>query len=439
VDVDESAPFSAEVFDGQGMGRFGGEVDGSHEGAELPAVGSGAFAVAFVNDEVGQFVGEGRSELVGVFAEESGVEFDDALVQQSPAERRCEAAVVNDADGSGQGGGVPGEGEVLEDRLEIPGVCEWMYRVGLLCVHAASALSTSIPGGQGAANARIRNGRLGRSSCESRIASRSFGAYNPGMRFDHAMTAAARQLLAIEELLGNTDFLYRSSAELPKVPSVPALPPVGRVEAAERLPAGDKPALLEAMDQDEVRGCTKCVLSQTRANTVFGEGSPDAELVFVGEGPGADEDASGRPFVGRAGELLAKMIGAMGLSREDVFICNVVKCRPPGNRAPSPEEASACWGYLVRQLGIIRPKVIVTLGNPATKALLDTKIGITKLRGQWQSLPAIGEGLEGTAVMPTFHPAYVLRQYTPENRGKVWSDLQAVMERLGLSTPTPGE
>lgn len=253
------------------------------------------------------------------------------------------------------------------------------------------------------------------------------------------MIEAARQLLAIEQLLGNTDFMSRRGEALPElVPaaaSAEASAEASAGEGGEAMSVEDKAAALEAMDVGEVRRCTKCGLSRTRTNTVFGEGSPDAELVFVGEGPGADEDASGRPFVGRAGELLTKMITAMGLSRQDVFICNVVKCRPPGNRAPSAEEASACWGYLVRQLGIIRPKVVVTLGNPATKALLDTKVGITKLRGQWQTLPAIGQGLEGTAVMPTFHPAYVLRQYTPENRGKVWSDLQTVMGMLGLSLP----
>jgi DNA polymerase len=120
-----------------------------------------------------------------------------------------------------------------------------------------------------------------------------------------------------------------------------------------------------------------------------------------------------------------------------VFICNVVKCRPPGNRTPAPEEVQACWPYLIRQLQILRPKVIVTLGNPATQNLLQTRTGITRLRGTWQALPPIGDGLAGTPVMPTFHPAYLLRQYTVDNRQKVWSDLQTVMQRLGLKAP-PG-
>jgi len=200
----------------------------------------------------------------------------------------------------------------------------------------------------------------------------------------------------------------------------------------------DKAELLAAMDAQEVRNCTRCRLCQGRTRTVFGEGNPDAELVFVGEGPGQEEDRTGRPFVGRAGELLTKMIEAMGLTRRDVYICNLVKCRPPGNRAPAPEEVEACWDYLVRQLQIIRPKVIVALGNPATQNLLDTRIGITKMRGRWQKLPLIGEGLAGIDVMPTFHPAYLLRQYTPDNRRRVWDDLQKVMAVLGLQTPPGG-
>lgn len=194
-----------------------------------------------------------------------------------------------------------------------------------------------------------------------------------------------------------------------------------------------KVAALEKMDVEEVRGCTKCALSRSRTNTVFGEGNPDADLVFVGEAPGQEEDRTGKPFVGRAGQLLDKMIAAMGLGRDDVFICNILKCRPPNNRTPATEEVEACWNYLVRQLQIIRPKVIVTLGNPATQTLLDTRTGITRLRGQWQKLPLLDEGLSGIDVMPTYHPAYLLRQYTVENRRKVWEDLKKVMDRLNLS------
>ncbi len=237
----------------------------------------------------------------------------------------------------------------------------------------------------------------------------------------------ARQLLAIESLLGAADFLPAERNPLPEI-SLPAA-------ETDEMPPADKAAALAEIDNHQVRPCTRCPLHKTKRNSVFGEGSANADLVFVGEGPGADEDATGRPFVGRAGQLLTKMIHAMGLTREDVYICNIVKCRPPGNRAPAPEEVQACWDYLMRQLQIIRPKVIVTLGNPATQNLLRTRVGITRLRGNWQRLGDLAAGLSETPVMPTFHPSYVLRQYSPDNRGKVWSDLQAVMAKLNLPLP----
>jgi len=154
---------------------------------------------------------------------------------------------------------------------------------------------------------------------------------------------------------------------------------------------------------------------------VFGEGSPTARLMFIGEGPGRDEDLQGRPFVGKAGELLDKMIGALGLQRSEVYIANVVKCRPPDNRTPAPQEAQRCLGYLRRQIEVIRPTVIVTLGATPLRELLGVQTGITRIRGQWQQLDMLG----GLPVMPTFHPAYVLRQYTQDVRRAVWADLQA--------------
>ena len=255
------------------------------------------------------------------------------------------------------------------------------------------------------------------------------------------LTGAARQLLAIEQLLGSPFVPARPDSLPTFAPLAPAAAGVPGVVVGDGPAIGanmtrdEKVAALAELDASHVANCTQCVLGKTRTNTVFGEGAADAELVFVGEGPGADEDASGRPFVGRAGELLTKMIIAMGLSREKVFIANVVKCRPPANRTPAPEEVATCWPYLVQQLQIICPKVIVTLGNPATQTLLQTKTGITRLRGDFQPLPAIGEGLAGIPVMPTFHPAYLLRNYSPETRGKVWSDLQQVMQLLGLDLP----
>jgi DNA polymerase len=193
----------------------------------------------------------------------------------------------------------------------------------------------------------------------------------------------------------------------------------------------EKIARLGAMDQVEVRPCTRCRLCQTRTQTVFGEGDADAQIFFIGEGPGENEDLQGRPFVGRAGELLNKMIAGMGLKREQVFIANIVKCRPPGNRTPGPDEVAACTPYLVRQLEIVRPRVIVTLGLPATRYMLDTKLSMGQMRGQWQNW-------RGIRVMPTYHPAYLLRSYTPENRAAVWNDLKKVMAEVGLALPTRG-
>jgi DNA polymerase len=238
---------------------------------------------------------------------------------------------------------------------------------------------------------------------------------------------AARQIIETEGLLGG-QFMPARRSPLPEIQAGPSVSTPPGLEMTKE----QKAAALGHIDLNEVQKCRNCSLAGYRTHTVFGEGDPDAELVFVGEAPGAEEDATGRPFVGRAGELLTKMINAMGLKRQDVYICNMLKCRPPSNRTPSPEEVNCCWHFLARQLEIIRPKVIVALGNPATKGLLDTKVGITQIRGQWQKLPNIGRGLEGIDVMPTFHPAYLLRQYSQENRGKVWSDLQAVMKKLDL-------
>ncbi len=238
---------------------------------------------------------------------------------------------------------------------------------------------------------------------------------------------AARQMIQTDILFG-AGFIPAERNPLPPLEAADTAD-----NPAESMTKQEKAAALDQMDVNEVRNCPACELKEHRTQTVFGEGNPDADLVFVGEGPGVEEDRTGRPFVGRAGELLTKMIIAMGLKREDVYICNILKCRPPGNRNPNPQEVECCWGFLVRQLQIIQPKVIVTLGNPATQNLLNTKVGITRLRGQWQKLPQIAEGLENIDVMPTFHPAYLLRQYTPDNRKKVWSDLQEVMERLGIA------
>lgn len=218
----------------------------------------------------------------------------------------------------------------------------------------------------------------------------------------------------------------RHTSDRPVAVGLAASPPV----ALRPLDRQTKLHVLEQMDADEVRGCTKCPLHASRTQTVFGEGDPDADILFIGEGPGSTEDELGRPFVGRAGALLDKMIVAMGLERKDVFIANAVKCRPPNNRTPTPLEVDTCWDYLRRQIETIQPKVIVTLGGPAAKIILNTKEGITRLRGTWHSFDGVAPSIP---VMPTFHPAYLLRAYTPENRRRVWSDLQAVMQKVGSS------
>ncbi|HKQ71713.1 MAG TPA: uracil-DNA glycosylase [Polyangiaceae bacterium] len=180
---------------------------------------------------------------------------------------------------------------------------------------------------------------------------------------------------------------------------------------------------------DEIRSCQKCPLHAGRTQTVFARGNPAAELCFVGEGPGADEDAQGFPFVGKAGQLLDRMIAAMGFLRDDVYVCNVVKCRPPSNRKPEPDEMAQCTPYLREQLELVAPKVIVALGATAVEGLIGTSGGITRLRGQWKLYRTI-------PVMPTFHPAYLLRN--PAAKREVWADLQAVLKQMGRPLPPAG-
>jgi uracil-DNA glycosylase len=206
----------------------------------------------------------------------------------------------------------------------------------------------------------------------------------------------------------------------PPAKSVAPLSPSGTslFDAANKL---STETLLQI--RDDLGECTRCKLHSTRNKIVFGDGSPKAQLVFVGEGPGADEDAQGLPFVGRAGKLLTQMIEAMGLQRPDVYICNVVKCRPPGNRQPEPDEVASCSPFLFRQLDSIKPKVIVCLGATAFQTLLQTNRSISHYRGQWLDY-------RGYKMLPTYHPAYLLRN--PAAKADVWKDLQKVMVELGL-------
>jgi uracil-DNA glycosylase family 4 len=176
----------------------------------------------------------------------------------------------------------------------------------------------------------------------------------------------------------------------------------------------------------EMGDCRRCKLHEGRQNIVFGVGDPNADLMFIGEGPGADEDRQGEPFVGKAGQLLTKIMGAMGFSRDEIYIANIVKCRPPKNRDPEPDEIEACIGFLKAQVASVKPKVIVCLGRPASQTLLQTSVSITRLRGEWNQF-------EGIDVMPTFHPSYLLR--SPEHKGAVWKDMQAVVTKLGRELP----
>jgi uracil-DNA glycosylase len=196
----------------------------------------------------------------------------------------------------------------------------------------------------------------------------------------------------------------------------PSLPPV----------IGDKPAALKLIRED-IGDCTRCRLHKGRTNLVFGVGNVNADLMFVGEGPGADEDAKGEPFVGRAGQLLNNMISAMGIRREDVYIANVVKCRPPSNRTPEKDECDVCSPFLMRQIDVIKPKVIVALGAVAAKNLLAVNDSMANLRGRWYDF-------SDSKLLVTYHPAYLLRD--PRQKKEAWKDLQMVMKYLGLNPPT---
>ncbi len=180
-----------------------------------------------------------------------------------------------------------------------------------------------------------------------------------------------------------------------------------------------------AVVREELGDCHRCRLWRTRRNIVFGEGNEKASLVFVGEGPGHEEDSRGRPFVGKAGQLLTKIIAAIGMNRDEVYITNVVKCRPPDNRVPLPDEIACCYPFLARQLRAIRPKVICALGTASAQTLLKADARITAVRGTFHAW-------EGIPVMPTFHPAYLLRN--PEKKRKTWQDMQAIQRELGQGT-----
>ena len=255
-------------------------------------------------------------------------------------------------------------------------------------------------------------------------------------RHSEAVFQQERPEQSAESITRSTQIAYQE----PTLPKIIPRPELQRVLPAAPskmpplpLPSSPGPSLFDAADKivddtllrirEDLGECTRCKLHKNRHSIVFGDGNPKAELVFVGEGPGADEDAQGLPFVGRAGKLLTQMIEAMGLQRKDVYICNVVKCRPPENRLPEEDEVKTCSPFLFRQLDVIAPKVIVCLGAVAAKTLLQTNRGISQFRGQWLEY-------RGSKLLATYHPAYLLRN--PNAKGEVWKDLQKVMVVLGL-------
>lgn len=269
-------------------------------------------------------------------------------------------------------------------------------------------------------------------------------------RFSPETEEALRARVAYFRDLGVFDFYRRDSAssEMLRVPEAnidspqeslaagqvedweaPTMPkaavPPGVEFAKTRLAPKDKAAALAAIRED-LGECTRCALAQGRHTIVFGDGDPNARLMFVGEGPGADEDAQGLPFVGRAGQLLNNMIGAMGLKREQVYIANIVKCRPPQNRVPEPAEALTCAPFLFRQIDVIQPEVIVALGSTAATYLLGGKSPLSALRGRVHQA-------RGARLIVTYHPAYLLRD--PRQKKEAWADLQIAMRELGLGKP----
>jgi DNA polymerase len=249
-----------------------------------------------------------------------------------------------------------------------------------------------------------------------------------------ARTLEESVVAVIPNMISEEDQTLPKSVRKPELPkAAPFAAPMPPKTSPLTLPAPAAPSLFEAFEKipndtllkirEDLGECTRCKLHTTRNKIVFGDGNPKAELVFVGEGPGADEDAQGLPFVGRAGKLLTQMIEAMGLQRGDVYICNVVKCRPPGNRQPEEDEVNTCSPYLLRQIDAIAPKVIVCLGATAAKTLLQTNRGISQFRGEWLEF-------RGRKLLATYHPAYLLRN--PPAKSDVWKDLQKVMAVLGL-------
>jgi DNA polymerase len=230
----------------------------------------------------------------------------------------------------------------------------------------------------------------------------------------------AAQVASLDASSDSPPNIFGEEQAIPPRKSIPAPPEIGAAVAA-----ADRAAALQII-RDEIGDCTRCALHKGRNKLVFADGDPNARLMFVGEGPGADEDAQGLPFVGKAGQLLNNMIAAMGLKREQVYIANVVKCRPPANRTPEPDEANTCTPFLFRQIDVVRPQVLVALGATAATYLLGHKQPLAGLRGRVHAF-------RGTQLIVTYHPAFLLRD--PRQKKEAWADLQIAMKELGLKKP----
>jgi uracil-DNA glycosylase family 4 len=239
--------------------------------------------------------------------------------------------------------------------------------------------------------------------------------------FERATPAAEPPAAQVEPVRTRAVEEAPKSARTATPPTPTATLPETPAEAPEAIAWSPRPTLDEV--RDKLGDCTRCGLAEGRDQIVFGDGNPQADLMFIGEGPGQEEDRRGLPFVGKAGELLTQMIEkGLGTARSDVYICNIVKCRPPNNRTPLEREIASCRPFLDAQIAAVKPKVIVALGKPATSLLLDREVAITRIRGSWFEY-------RGIPLMPTLHPAYILRQYTPENRRHVWEDLKAALAK----------
>jgi uracil-DNA glycosylase family 4 len=257
-------------------------------------------------------------------------------------------------------------------------------------------------------------------------------ALNPQLR-----RALAERIHFYNEL-GIYDFYRRDVASVAAEPAQESMPKIKAVPAIEQEPATlasprpeskiSDPVKALKLIREDIGDCTRCPLhKQGRKQIVFGVGNPKADLMFIGEAPGADEDQQGEPFVGRAGQLLNNMIKAMGIRREDVYIANIIKCRPPGNRTPERDECETCSPFLMQQIAVVQPKVIVALGAVAAKTLLAVNASMMELRGRWYDF-------RGTQLAVTYHPAFLLRD--PRQKKETWKDLQMVMKKLGWQVPT---